>query len=74
MIIDTEAVFKFLGPKHGLNMDNFEIVYEVVTNPIYVGFSKKALGERGAVLAHEFDQFLRESETNGLLAKIRSKY
>ena len=70
VILASDGVFQFKCNEYGFNPDKFEIVYVVRENPIYVAFSKAALGERGAELAEKFSMFLKKIEKNDLLKKI----
>ncbi|WP_276571904.1 substrate-binding periplasmic protein [Desulfonema magnum] len=70
---DSEACFKFMCKKIGLEQSKFEIVYVLTQNPVYFAFSK-SLGERGAVLAEKFSQFMKLLQENGALEQIRNHY
>ncbi|MDM8550512.1 transporter substrate-binding domain-containing protein [Desulfobacterales bacterium HSG2] len=55
---------------------NVEVEVLCVLNgiPSYIGFSKKALGERGKVLAEKFSKALRQLKEEGFIKKIESRY
>lgn len=72
--MDAEAVFWFKVNEYGFDPDKFEILHVVTSNPIYVGFSQPALGERGKVLADKFETFFNTLKENGSLKEIRSQY
>lgn len=74
-IINSEAVFKYECMEFGYDMKMFEKLYTVADNPVYLGFSKKALGEeRAAGLAEKFSAFMKEMEENGKLQSLRERY
>ena len=73
VVIDSERVFDFMCRKHGFNPEKFEMVHLITENPIYVAFSKKALGSEGAVLAAKLEAFLKELKEKNRLEKIRNQ-
>ncbi|MGE0087192.1 MAG: substrate-binding periplasmic protein [Desulfococcaceae bacterium] len=72
--IDSEVCFKFMCRKFGLEEDKFEIAYVITENPVYIGFSKKNLGQEGELLAEKFSRFMKQLESDGALQKIRARY
>ncbi len=72
--IDSEACFKFMCRKFGLEEDRFEIAHVITENPVYIGFSKKNLGQEGELLAEKFSRFMKQLEADGELQKIRDSY
>ncbi|MBU0909812.1 MAG: transporter substrate-binding domain-containing protein [Proteobacteria bacterium] len=74
-IINSEAVFEYECMEFGYDINRFEKLYTVAENPVYIGFSKKALGdERAAELAEKFSEFMKEIAGNGKLKNMREKY
>jgi polar amino acid transport system substrate-binding protein len=74
-IINSEAVFEYECREFGYDSSLFKSLYTVAENPVYIGFSKKALGEeRAARLAKRFSDFMNEIQDNGTLEIIREKY
>lgn len=75
--IDVGAVdelpFMFISGRMGLG-DRFEAIHTLAENPSYVGFSKKALGEKGKALAEKFSETLRQMKKEGCVRKIYEKY
>ncbi|MEZ4524882.1 MAG: transporter substrate-binding domain-containing protein [Desulfobacterales bacterium] len=72
--IDSEACFRFMCRKFGLDEDKFELVHVITENPVYVGFSKKKMGPEGELLAEKFSRFMEQLEAEGALQKIRDQY
>jgi polar amino acid transport system substrate-binding protein len=74
-IINSEAVFEYECRELGYDLNLFKPIYTVAENPVYIGFSKKALGdERAAELAKRFSEYMQEIQENGTLKSIREKY
>lgn len=74
VILDSESIFNFNCKKFGFDRNKFKVVYLVRENPLYIGFSKSALKQKGEDLAKKFTPFLKELKTKGELDKIRNKY
>ncbi len=74
LAIDSEACFRFMCRKIGLEEDKFEIAHVITENPVYIGFSQKTMGQEGKVLAEKFSAFMKQLESDGTLHKIRDNY
>lgn len=73
LTLDSEQCFQFTRAKMGLKAEDFEPVYLISENPVYVAFTRAA-GPRAEQLAGEFDRFMAEITANGRLETIRAKY
>jgi len=74
MIIDSEDVFWHMCRRYGVDTEKFTTLYVIRENPIYVAFSRNAMGKKGENLAEKFDIFFKKISKNGILNKIRSRY
>lgn len=72
--MDAADVFNFKVKEYGFDRSKFEFLYQVRENPVFIGFSKAALGERGQQLAAEFNAFFNELKDSGKLEEIRKPY
>ncbi len=54
--------------------DNFEVAYIISEDSNYVGFSKKALGDKGEEIAEKFTKALKELNEQGVVQKLTEKY
>lgn len=72
LVIGDEGNLKYIRKKYGLA--DIKIVFTVTETPDYIGFSKKALGQKGAELADRFGQVLRQMKENGVIPQIKDKY
>jgi polar amino acid transport system substrate-binding protein len=74
-IINSEAVFEYECKEFGYDLKLFKYLYTVAENQVFIGFSKKALGDaHAAELAHRFGNFMQKINKDGTLKKIREKY
>ena len=72
LVIGEEGNLKYIRKKYALG--DIKTVFILTETPNYIGFSKKALGEKGNVLADKFGQVLHRFKENGVILKIRNKY
>lgn len=72
LVIGEEGNLKYIRKKYALG--DIIIVFTLTETPNYIGFSKKALGEKGNVLAEKFGQLLRKFKDDGVILKIGNKY
>jgi len=54
--------------------DKFEVAYIISEDSNYVGFSKKALGDKGKEIAEKFTKALKELNEQGVVQKLTEKY
>lgn len=73
-ILNSDMVFQYECRQYGFNAADFKVLSTIRTNPIYVGFSRAGLGEKGQKLAEAFSPFIRELEKSGELEQIRNRY
>lgn len=71
--IDSEACFKFMCKELGIRHEEFEPIYVITENMVYVAFSK-FLGEKGNLLSKKFSQFMPKLKESGRLEQIRERY
>lgn len=72
LVVGEEGNLLYTIKKYGLK--NIVTVFTLKESPNYITFSKKALGEKGKVLAEQFGQILRRYKEEGIILKIRKKY
>ncbi|MDM8548831.1 transporter substrate-binding domain-containing protein [Desulfobacterales bacterium HSG2] len=73
LIVAHEGIFRYRCKQENLQ-DRFEAVYVISDEPLYVAFSKKALGEKGSALAEKFSGALQQMKKEGLVQKIMERY
>jgi len=71
LVIGEEGNLKLLARKQGIQIETVYVVEEI---PNYVAFSKKALGEKGKILAEKFSDTMKQLQQEGLIEKIRSRH
>jgi len=72
--IQGEEIFNFICKSLGFEHENFEPVYLISEDSPYVGFSKKALGEKGKLLSEKFSEVLKKMKKEGIVQQITDKY
>ncbi|MCP4111603.1 MAG: amino acid ABC transporter substrate-binding protein [Desulfobacteraceae bacterium] len=68
-----EGPFKYIAKELGLN-SQVEIAYILSEDPVYISFSKKALGSDGENLAEKFSNALQKLKEEGVVQKIINNY
>ncbi|QTA93965.1 substrate-binding periplasmic protein [Desulfonema magnum] len=73
LAVVEEKPFLFTSRTLGIH-DCSERAYTISDKPLYIGFSKKSLGEKGKALAEKFSEILREMKKKGEIQKIINNY